>query len=301
MEATELQQIFFNHLKSALPAHVSIADELCDLLGISADSAYRRLRGEKPLTLYELKLICEKYKMSLDQVLQLQNDSILFQAPDISQKDVPFADYLRGLLNQLKYFNTFKERQMCYFCKDMIYFHFYLYPEFAAFKTFFWLKTILNKQEYNNKKFSLAEFSFPDSFALWNFESINSSISQIQYYKDSGMFSNATDLNVVVDSFIKTLDHQQSQTEKGVKFMPGDSELVHRAPIKFFINEVVLGSNTILLELNNNRLAFITYNVLSYLIARDPRFTNKAFESFNNLLSRSTLISATGEKERNRF
>jgi len=56
MEATELQQIFFNHLKSALPAHVSIADELCDLLGISADSAYRRLRGEKPLTLYELKL-----------------------------------------------------------------------------------------------------------------------------------------------------------------------------------------------------------------------------------------------------
>ena len=124
--------------------------------------------------------------MSLDQVLQLQNDSILFQAPDISQKDIPFADYLRGLLSQLKYFNSFKERQMFYLCKDMIYFHFYLYPEFAAFKTFFWLKTILNKQEYNHKKFSLAEFSFPECFAvgqdmikeynkipsveLWNFE-----------------------------------------------------------------------------------------------------------------------------------
>src|SRR6186713_1364104 len=79
MEATELQQIFFTHLKSALPAHVSIADELCDLLGISADSAYRRLRGEKPLTLYEMKLICEKYHMSVDQLLQLQNDSILLQ------------------------------------------------------------------------------------------------------------------------------------------------------------------------------------------------------------------------------
>jgi hypothetical protein len=83
--------------------------------------------------------------------------------------------------------------------------------------------------------------------------------------------------------------------------MPGDSELVYRAPIKFYVNEVVLGSNTILLELNNNKLAFITYNVLSYLISKDPRFTNKAFESFNTLLSRSTLISATGEKERNKF
>ena len=317
MEAAELQQVFFNHLKSALPAHVSIADELCDLLGISADSAYRRLRGEKPLTLYELKLICEKYKMSVDQVLQLQNDSILFQAPDISQKDIPFADYLRGLLNQLKYFNSFKERQMLYLCKDMIYFHFYLYPEFAAFKTFFWLKTILNKQEYSHKKFSLAEFSFPDCFVvgqemikeynkipsveLWNFESINSSISQLRYYKDSSMFDNSADFNSVVDSFIRTLDHQQSQAEKGMKFMPGDSELVHRASTKFYVNEVVLGNNTILLELDNNQLSFITYNVLSYLITRDHRFTNKAFASFNTLLSRSTLISGTGEKERNRF
>ena len=71
--------------------------------------------------------------------------------------------------------------------------------------------------------------------------------------------------------------------------------------LKFYVNEVVLGSNTILLELNSNRLAFITYNVLSYLIAKDPRFTNKVFENFNTLLSRSTLISATGEKERNIF
>jgi hypothetical protein len=287
------------------------------LLGISADSAYRRLRGEKPLTLYELKLICEKYHMSVDQVLQLQNDSILFQAPDIGQRDIPFVDYLRGLLGQLKYFNSFQDRQMFYLCKDMIYFHFYLYPEFAAFKTFFWLKTILNKQEYNHKKFSLAEFSFSECFAvgqemikeynkipsveLWNFESISSSISQIEYYKQSGMFTNAADLGLVVDSFIKTLDHEQMQIEKGVKFMPGDSELVYKAPIKFYVNEVVLGNNTILLELNSNRLAFITYNVLSYLIAKDPRFTSKAFESFDSLLSRSQLISVTGEKDRNRF
>jgi hypothetical protein len=123
----------------------------------------------------------------------------------------------------------------------------------------------------------------------------------VKFFKVSSMFGNPADFSIVVDSFIRTLDHQQSQTEKGMKFMPGDSELVHRAPIKFYVNEVVLGNNTILLELNNNQLSFITYNVFSYLITRDHRFTNKAFASFNTLLSRSTLISATGEKERNRF
>ena len=74
MESNELQLEFFNYLKSTLPAQVSLADQLCDLLDISSDSAYRRLRGEKIITLLELKRICEHYHLSLDQILQLKND-----------------------------------------------------------------------------------------------------------------------------------------------------------------------------------------------------------------------------------
>ena len=71
--------------------------------------------------------------------------------------------------------------------------------------------------------------------------------------------------------------------------------------IQFYINELILGNNTILLELDKQRLSLITYSVLNYLMTYDERFANKAFGSFNALLSRSTLISNTGEKERNRF
>ncbi len=317
MESIEVQQQFFNHLKSSLPAHVSVVDELCDLLGISHDSAYRRIRGEKPLALNELKLICDKYHLSVDQLLNLENDSVLFQAPGINQNGVLFVDYLKGLVQQLRYFNTFPDRQMLYICKDMTFFHFYIFPEFAAFKTFFWIKTINNDPEYSSKKFSLSEFSFPECFAmgqqmikeynqipsteLWNYESVNSSISQIQYYIESGIFADRSDINKVIDSLINTLDHLQLQTEAGSKFMPGETDLAHKASIKIYVNEVVLGNNSILLELNKTRLAFVVYNVLSYLIAKDPRFTGKAFSSFNNLLSRSNLISAAGEKDRNRF
>jgi hypothetical protein len=67
------------------------------------------------------------------------------------------------------------------------------------------------------------------------------------------------------------------------------------------VNEVVLGSNTILIESDNIKEAWVTYNVLSYMATSDPRFSKKAFASFDNLLSRSTLISATGEKERKKF
>jgi hypothetical protein len=139
------------------------------------------------------------------------------------------------------------------------------------------------------------------SVELWNYESINSSISQIQYYRDSGMFSKKEDLLMVIDSLDRSLDHIQLQAEKGLKFAAGQSDLAYRAPLQFYVNEVVLGNNTILVELDGVRHSYITYNVLSYLESRDVRFNEKSFSSFNTILSRSNLISGTGEKERNKF
>ncbi len=317
MHENELQHQFFNHLKSVLPPHISMVDELTELLNLSYDSVYRRIRGEKSIDLNELRQICEHYHISLDQVLQLQNEAVVFTAPDINHNGLPFEEYLKGMLLQLKYFNSFQQKKMLYLCKDMTFFHFYLFPEIAAFKTFFWIKTILNNPAYSQKNFSLAEFPFTEcraigqqiineynkipSIELWNFESINSSISQIQYYRDSGMFVNKEDLTIVVDSLDKTLDHLQRQTETGFKLMPGQSDVGYRAPVQFYVNEVVLGNNTILVELDGVRHSFITYNVLSYLVSRDLRFNEKCFTSFNTILSRSSLISGTGEKERNKF
>jgi hypothetical protein len=317
MEPNQLQQQFFNHLKAVIPPNISMVDELTSLLNLSYDSVYRRIRGEKPLALNELRQICSHYHISLDQVLQLQNDTVVFRAPDINDNGLPFEEYLKGLLRELKNFNSFKEKKMSYLCKDMTFFHFFLFPEFAAFKTFFWIKSILNNNTYSQKSFSFSEFPFKECFVigqqiieeynqipsveLWNFESINSSISQIQYYHDSGMFATREDFECVVDSLEKTLHHLQLQTEKGYKFKPGQSDLSYKGSLQFYVNEVILGNNTILIELDGFRQSYITYNVLSYLVSKDLRFNQKSFVSFHNLLSRAILISETGEKERNKF
>ncbi|MEO7311656.1 MAG: helix-turn-helix domain-containing protein [Chitinophagaceae bacterium] len=317
MNPTELQQKFFSHLKGSLKANLSVADELADLLDISADSAYRRIRGEKPLSLQELKIICEKHRLSLDQILDLQNESVLFQAPGINQDVLPFNIYMRQTLQQLKYFNTFGRKHMMCLNKDMAFFHNYYYPEIAAFKSFFWAKTIFNDPEYSNQKFSLAAYPFRDYFEtgqqmireynhipsteLWNPESFNCTIIQIQFYKDAGLFGNPADMELVVKSFIKTIDHLELQLEKGVKFMPGDTDVSYKSSLTFYVNEVVLGNNTILLELDEQRLAYITYSVMQYIISHDQRFYRNVHSNFTTLLSRSTLISGAGERDRNRF
>lgn len=317
MEPQEIQQQFFTHLRQSLPAHLSLVDELCELLDISPDSVYRRLRGEKPVTLDELKKICDHYRLSMDQLLQLKTESVLFQAPGLNTTSNEFIDYLKSSLGILKYFNSFKKMEFYYLCKDMTLWSFYLFPEMAAFKTFFWSKTLNNHPAFRDKAFSFADYPFTDCYLLgqslleeynkmtgvelWNLESINSTINQISYYKEAGLFKTEEDFDLVVNSFIKTLDHIQLEAEKGHKFLPGATEVAYKQPFRFYINELVLGNNTILVDVEDRKVAIITYSIFNPLITSDPRFTERSFNNFHTLLSRSTLISGTGEKDRNRF
>ncbi|MEO8765934.1 MAG: helix-turn-helix domain-containing protein [Ginsengibacter sp.] len=317
MGETDLQKELFVLIKNTLPSHISLVDAIADLLDISYDSVYRRIRGEKPISLNELKILCEHFHLSLDQILQFKNESVVFNAPEINGSDPDFRVYLAGVLRQMKYFNSFVKPDMLYQCKDAPFFYFYLYPEIGAFKTFCWLKTIINNPEYQDKVFSLHEFPFEEcnklgqqiireynilpSTELWNFESFNSSLNQLEYYRDAGLFKTTEDFNIVADSFDKMLKHLKEQASIGLKFMPGAAETSHKAPIKFYINEVLLGNNTIICELDGLRLSVITYNALNYLITKDVRLGEKLFRGFTTLTSRSTLISGTGEKERNKF
>ena len=317
MESTGIQVAFFQHIKILLPEHIALVDDIADILNISNDSAYRRIRGETLISLEEMQKLAAHYKISLDQLLQLQNDSVLFNAPGLRNPPEGFVYYLKGILKQFNYFNSFKTAEIQYLCKDIPLWYVYLFPEFGAFKTFFFSKTINNHPELSNKKFSLDEYHFSDCFAvgqeilrehsklnsveLWNLESINSAINQIAYYKDAGNFNSNKDFAAVINSFQQMLDHLELQAEKGVKFMPGATDVAYKGPIKFYVNELILGNNTVLLTLDGKRVSMITYGIFNYLVTRDEGFSNKAFETFETLLSRSTLVSKTGEKDRNRF
>jgi hypothetical protein len=138
-----------------------LADELCDLLDISHDSAYRRIRGEKPLSLSELKVVCEKYNIALDQVLQLNSGTVVFRSSDGSGDIRDLKIYLEGLLREVKFFNGFKQKEMLVLAKDFAVFQFFLVPEIAAFKCFFWMRHILLDERLTRAKFSVRSFPFP--------------------------------------------------------------------------------------------------------------------------------------------
>jgi len=242
---------------------------------------------------------------------------VVFNAPGINGESADFFDHMKDMFRQFKYFNSFANREMFYLCKDSTIWSFFFFPEIAAFKTFFWSKTINNQPALSQKIFSFEEFPYHNCFdlgqqilrefneipcvELWNLESMHSTINQIAYYRDAGNFKTDEDFEMVIASLQKLIDHLQLQAEKGVKFMPGEAEKAPKASLQFYVNELILGNNTMVINLDAIPLSMVTYSIFHYLFSKDARFSNKVMTSFNTLLSRSTLISKTGEKDRNRF
>src|SRR5690242_743673 len=143
MNINEIQQQLFLIIKTKLPAEASVAEEVAKLLNISNDSAYRRMRSEKQISFEELYLLCNTYRISLDQLMQIQTGGFLFQGNIVNAKTFGFREYLTNMMHTMAYFNSFRDRELYISCKDMPIFHHFHYRDVAAFKWFFWLRTYM--------------------------------------------------------------------------------------------------------------------------------------------------------------
>lgn len=111
MNSTELQVQVFQNIKSKLPAHLSMVDEIANVLELSNDSAYRRIRGEKLLSLEEVYKLCSHFRLSLDQLLHLQSDAFLFSGNVIQPSAFRFDVYLKGVAQHVKYMSNFRQKK----------------------------------------------------------------------------------------------------------------------------------------------------------------------------------------------
>jgi hypothetical protein len=316
MTQPDVQQVFFQHIKSNLAPHLSLVDEIADLLSISNDSAYRRIRGEKPLSFDEIKVLCAHYKISLDQLFHLDGNSYLFNGPLTNNHNFGIESYLSHLLNQLIYFNSFENRELYYLGKDLFIFHFFGFHELSAFKIFFWMKSILQYPFDGNESavFDVVKESvfkimakMTDAFnkvplvEIWHDDSINATIRQIEYYLQSKVFPSEEYALGLYRNLIEMLNHIEKQAEAGCKFPVGGKPSAASVSYKFYVNEFVFGDNSNMAVLNNTKVVYLNHSVLNIIMTKDPIFTEYTYQHFQNMMRKSTLLSFVGEKERKKF
>ena len=315
--SSSTQAQFFHSLKSTIPSYSSLVDEIAETLNVSMDSAYRRIRGEKLLDFEELRILCQRFNVSLDKFFSLDSKSILFQGNTNSYQDDSFTEWMEDVLSQLNLVNSFSHKHVYFLVKDMPPFHHYYHPALAGFKFFFWMKSIMLFDDLKNAKFAISDNHFekyrditqktikvynrvPTS-EIWNEESLNTTLRQIEVYHEMGLIKNASDTLALYQCVLEVIDHLEKMADAGRKSGFGHPPSEDSGEYKMYLNEIVLGDNTFMAELGDSKITYLNHSVMYFIGSMDKKFNDSMFKNLENLMKRSTLISGTGEKERRQF
>jgi hypothetical protein len=124
---------------------------------------------------------------------------------------------------------------------------------------------------------------------------------QIEFYRDAQVFESDSDIYRLYEAMGKLWDHLERQAALGYKFNYGDPAKTPLAEYKMYFNEVLLGDNNMMVELEGNKIAYISHTTINFMSTRDEVFTQNMYNHIKNQMKRSTLISEVSEKERSRF
>lgn len=316
MASENTQQNFFSLIKEKLPQHVSLVDELADLLKISNDSAYRRIRCEKMLTLDEIKILSNQYGISLDSLFNSTIQSVTFNYKAIDSSAFTFENYLTSILDDLKSFDGMDNVHLVYVAKDIPMFHNFQFTEMAAFKMYFWLKTVVNLPDYESRLFDVKEidqntielgrqiielYNKIPSIEVWTDETVNSLINQLEYCWESGLFKEKQDAVLLCEQINALFMHIQKQAEQGLKYGYDKKAIGTPGNFQLYYSEVMISNNSILAHMGNAKVAYLSHNTLNFMITNNVSFCEDTDKWIKNVIRKSTLISGVAEKQRHRF
>ena len=312
MTDKNIQLQFFEYIKNMLPENTSLADELADVLDVSPDSIYRRLRGETSIDIVEVSKLCSHFNISFDVFTGKSNNAVFkYNKLDSSEG---FELYLSSILNDMKGIQKSKDKQIVYAAIDIPIFHHFNYPELSAFKMFYWMKAVVDIPEMSDKKFSVKHISkkFAElgksiyqtytnipSIEIWNKETVNSLIKQIEFYWDSGNFATKDDALTVCNQAKEEIETIKMQAKTSNMLMQEGGAADNSFTLYF--SDIEIGNNCIYTKRAETELIYLSVHTFNKIITGNPAFVSDTKMWQNNLIKKSTLISGVSEKSRYRF
>jgi hypothetical protein len=302
-----IQTTFLGQIRNKLPDNLSFADELAELLHVSRDSAYRRIRGETVLSLDEVKKLYEHYGMSIDAIISPDSNMVLINHPPVDFTH-SIKDWLKSLIQNVRLAKSCVDLELIYAAKDIPVFHYFAFPELAAFKLFVWSKSVIKDPHYEHLLYSpelvpkeiLAEAATASELyasiptkEIWSDEVINGTLKQIEFYRDCNYFSHPEIPAQLYTQLIDLVNRIREEATEGKKSAGGMFEL--------YQNEILIADNTIFANIHHQPVVYLNMNTMDLLTTHQASFCEKTETYLRNLMKNSTLISATAEKERNRF
>ena len=306
----ELQRRLLDEIQDNIPAQHALVDEISDVLNISSDSAYRRIRCDQLLNIKETYMLCKHFKISLDLLMGVKNINqfdCIYRPIDLS---IPgeYQNYMFALSKNVAKLKASNNSSILMSAMDIPVFHLISQKELTLFKLYTWSHSVYGYNGCLNDFMKEAEtpeiiscykkinhdYELIPSSEIWTENTINATLKLINYYVEINMFSNKDLPLLLCEQILNILSNLQKWSETGSK---GEQ----KTPFQFYLSEMELENTYILMkqsELSNCVVKLFTINSLNIL---DKDFCLETEHWLTKLSQRSVPLCGGSEKERIKF
>lgn len=303
----EHQIRFLDLTKSKYGNGLSFVTELAELLKLSADSVYRRMRGETDLSYEEALMVSNRFGVPLQATsAQAPSSSLVFEHKPISSVE-GFVEYLLEIKEELDLVKKHRG-QVVYQATELPFFYNFGLEHLLAFKFFAWNKYIHNVDAFDIDKIVQTEsfqyvrelcakiyrlYQQVDTVEIWTEDTLDSTLKQLVYYKELGVFQDEGAFLSICIELKDLLMMLHRQTLEKTKELGAGYAL--------YMSELSLDNTCILTKYEGHARAYLRHLNMNAIITEDAAFVGSLVQDLDATLQKSLLLSGTSEKQRNQF
>ncbi|PKH49664.1 hypothetical protein CXF68_02685 [Tenacibaculum sp. Bg11-29] len=302
--------VLFSKIKKSLPKNVLFVEEISDVLDISSDAAYRRIKGKTLLTFEEGIELAKFYNISLNELYELKSDNFLMVRNNSYESTVnSLVQFYKDFSSYTKTFFKYKDVTVIYSAKDIPLYHFStdsLYWKFRIYVLFnFLYKDDKDRVSFKDFKLKTSLVEVVDEFKsnfkktniidLWEDTTINSSLYQVFYFFKTKLIQKeeaiqlCEDILNVVNEIEKSTANSYFNTE-------------NKGGFELYYSKLLNLNHTIFYKTKGRKALLVPYGSLSHMKIEDETVCNDVDLFLKRQLKFSEKISGdTNEVNRKLF
>lgn len=311
--ANQLHHYLLNQIVSQYSRRSEAVNELSDILHLTPDAIYRRLRGESILNAEEVERLAHHYQISLDALLGTDARHVTFDFLPGAEEVVTVEHFMESVHSLLLDMQKCSQVKLYSISANMHLFYYVFAPKLFKFKLFVWGNTIWNIPALRMERYSEQIFpSFIDgliqrirqdfiayhTIELWSMSMVDDTLNQLAYFTYSGRFESPRIVESLYDELIDLIRLLQSFAAHGCKFNRPE---VPQGLFDLYHNEVIHASQTFYVSSVEKDLVIMPFATPSFVITQNQQTCEHLAAWFDQIIRKSSPISTANEKNRNFF
>jgi hypothetical protein len=285
---------------------------MADLLSISEDAAYRRIRNPQALRADEMIKIARELDIDLSQFSNTNSNMLTVEVKTLNFETYTSKDFFKELESRIDHCIFHPHSQITYGAKEIPFFYYMWFPKLAAFKNFIWQREFLKDPAFNKSIFEgtteresqyirLAEkYLKITSHEIWGYETLYSTLYQIQHYHESGLFKDEHTYREVLSQYDMLIDMVFQQAELGRKLNPYLPNY-RGSRFKLYFTPMITVDNSIIFHSIKEKIAMICSPMSGVVVSDNAHWVYSTESWLETSKENGILLSKTGNLARQKL